>query len=262
MSKAVKIFVKEKCKFAAKGGGHNAVPGAANVDKGVLISFDNMKAASISRMDGVEVVSVQPGKVWGDLYQFVDSKNKVFTGGRFYPVGTGLLLGAGFSFLANEVGFSTDGVHSFEMVLADGRLVTASQRSNPDLFKAQKGGGNNFGIVTRYNLRLYEGGNIIGGMVVTAESETEKWLDATTDYNSRQAVRDVKTHALPAVGWTQEGDSAITQTPVFYNKHEGSTLPPIMAVWNNLTTIANTVRQARYHELAREYAAGFGNGDL
>lgn len=240
-----------------------AVPGAANVNNGVLISFDNMKNATIKNAaDGTEIVAVQPGLHWGDLYTYTDQFNKIPVCGRFYPVGTGLALGAGFSFLSNEVGFATDNVYSFEMVLADGRMVTASQTQNSDLYKAQKGGGNNFGIVTRYNLRLYEGGKVVGGMVISAENTTNQWLDLTYDYNTRQAVKDFKTHALPAVAWVQENNQVLTETPLFYNKHDSSTLPPIMSGWNNLPAISNTVRQALPHELATEFATGFANGDL
>ncbi len=210
-----------------------------------------------------QYISIEPGVVWGDVYSFVEPFNKVPVCGRFYPVGTGLTLGAGFSFLGNEYGFASDNVHTYEMVLADGSIVEASQRNHPRLFRAQKGGGNNFGVVTRYDLLLKEGGTVVGGQVVAPENQTENWLDLTYDYSTRQAVQDVKTHALPAMIWNVEGDQVLSLTPLYYNQHNASTLPPIMSGWvDDMQLIANTVRQTNYSDLAAEYAIGFENGLL
>lgn len=239
------------------------MPGAADVNNGILISFENMKSISVqTASDGTKYAAVQPGMKWGDVYTYLDTLSLLPAVGRFYPVGTGLILGAGFSFLANDKGFATDTVLSFETVLANGTLVTVSQTNAPDLFKAMKGGGNNFGIVTRYNLRVYPGGKIAGGMVIAAEDQTEKWLDLTYDYATVQAVKEIKSHALPAMAWVQETDVAISETPVVYAQPGASTLPAIMSGWNNMTAISNTVRNVYPHELAQEYAAGFSNGQL
>ncbi|OAF99159.1 FAD-binding domain-containing protein [Paraphaeosphaeria sporulosa] len=259
----VKTAVANSCKFAAKGGGHSAVPGAADVDNGILISFDNMKNISLqTASDGTKYAAVQPGLHWGDVYTYLDPLNVIPAVGRFYPVGTGLVLGAGFSFLGNEKGFATDSVYSFETVLANGSIVTVSQTNAPDLFKAMKGGGNNFAIVTRYNLRVFPGGKIAGGMVIAAEDQTEKWLDLTYDYATVQAVQEVKSHALPAMAWVQATDVAISETPVVYVVPGATQLPAIMSGWNNMTAISNTVRSVYPHELAQEYAAGFSNGQF
>jgi len=69
-------------------------------------------------------------------------------------VGTGLLLGGGLSFLSPAHGFSADNFVELDMVLVNGTMVTATQTNEyADLFKSLKGGGNRFGIVTRYEVR-------------------------------------------------------------------------------------------------------------
>ena len=210
-----------------------------------------------------QYVSVQPGLVWGEVYSYVERFNKVPLCGRFYPVGTGLTLGAGFSFLGNEYGFASDNVHTYEMVLANGTVVEVGQHNLPDLFRAQKGGGNNFGVVTRYDLLLKDGGPVVGGQVIAPENQTEKWLGLTYDYSTRQAVQDVKTHALPAIAYIAQGNQVFSQTPVYYNTHNSSTLPPIMSGWvDNMKLTTNTVRQTNYSSLATEYAQGFNDGLL
>lgn len=100
-----------------------------------------MKNISLGNDNGVEYVSIQPGAVWGEVYKYADQYAKVPAAGRFFPVGTGLTLGAGFSFLGNEVGFAIDNVKAYQMVLGNGTLVEVSQKQHGDLFRAQKGGG-------------------------------------------------------------------------------------------------------------------------
>lgn len=257
---AVKLFVANDCQFAIRGGGHSAVAGAANINDGILISFSNMKNISVHTNVDTPYVSVQPGAVWGDVYTYCDKFDVVPMCGRFYPVGTGLALGAGFSFLSNENGFAVDNVKTYEVVLANGTLVDVSQANAPDLFRSLKGGGNNFAVVTRYDLLLYEGGLVVGGEIQTLENQTEQWLDVTYDYSVRQAVLDVKTHALPAVMYIGTTDEVITLTPLYYNDHNSSVLPPIMKGWYDLTASSDTIRQANYSSLALEFDAGLGDG--
>lgn len=260
---AVKIFADHGCEFAVRGGGHSAVPGAANIDDGILITYENMKNISMHLDSNPQYVSIEPGLVWGEVYEYVEKFKKVPLCGRFFPVGTGLALGAGFSFLFNEYGFAVDNVHTYEMVLANGSLVEVNRHNFPDLFHAQKGGGNNFGVVTRYDLLLKEGGLVVGGEVIAPENQTEQWLDLVYDYSTRQAVQDVKTHALPAIAWVGQGDLVVSETPVYYNDHNSSTLPPVMSGWvKDIQLIGNTVRQTNYSSLATEYATGFGDGLL
>lgn len=257
---AVKLFVANECQFAVRGGGHSAVAGAANINDGILITFSNMKNISVHTEVNVPYVSVQPGAVWGDVYTYCDQFDVVPMCGRFYPVGTGLALGAGFSFLSNENGFAVDNVKTYEVILANGTIVEVSQTNAPDLFRSLKGGGNNFAVVTRYDLLLYQGGLVVGGEIQTLENQTEQWLDLTYDYSVRQAVLDVKTHALPAAMYIGATDEAITLTPLYYNEHNSSVLPPIMEGWYNITASSNTIRQANYSSLALEFDAGLGDG--
>ena len=66
---------------------------------------------------------------------------------------TRFLLTGGMSFFAPRYGFACDNVENFEVVLAGGKIVNANARVNRDLWFALKGGSNNFGIVTRFDLR-------------------------------------------------------------------------------------------------------------
>lgn len=69
---------------------------------------------------------------------------------------SGLVLGGGISFHTGTRGFSCDGIKNYEVVLANGSIVNANAREHPDLFKALKGGSNNFGFVTRFDMETFE----------------------------------------------------------------------------------------------------------
>ncbi len=78
----------------------------------------------------------------------------------------GITLGGGIGWLARKHGLTIDSLLAVEMVLASGRIVTASETENADLFWAVRGGGGNFGIVTRFCYRLHPVDRILGGALV------------------------------------------------------------------------------------------------
>lgn len=71
----------------------------------------------------------------------------------------------GLSFFSTREGFIADNVINYEIVLASGEIVNTNKNENTDLLIALRGGGNNFGIVTRYDLRTFKQGSFWGGSV-------------------------------------------------------------------------------------------------
>ncbi len=157
---------------AVRGGGHN-VAGLSTVDNGLVIDQSLMKGIHVNPKD--KTVLVQAGCTLGDL----DHATHAF--GLATPTGTlsttglaGLTLGGGIGHLTRKYGLSIDNLLSVDMVLADGRYVTASSEFNPDLFWAVRGGGGNFGIVTDFLFRLHPVDTVYAGpMLYPLEKSAE-----------------------------------------------------------------------------------------
>ncbi|KAL8965709.1 MAG: hypothetical protein Q9183_003722 [Haloplaca sp. 2 TL-2023] len=153
----------DECKFAIKGGGHTPQRGAANQPGGVTIDLGALKQVDVS--PDRKTTSIGPGSRWGDIYPRLDSQNLAISGGRVAAVGVGgLVTGGGISFFSPRFGFVCDSVVNYELVLPYGKVIHVNE-STPDLFKALKGGSNNFGVVTRFDVKSFESGKFWGGFV-------------------------------------------------------------------------------------------------
>lgn len=93
-----------------------------------------------------------------------------------------LILGGGLSFLSTQYGWAANSIVEYEIVLANASIVTASQSHNADLWKALKGGINNYGIVTAYTMKAYPQGQIWGGNIIYSADQTSEILAAVRDF--------------------------------------------------------------------------------
>ncbi|MCJ1282285.1 hypothetical protein MMC26_001608 [Xylographa opegraphella] len=179
---------KAKGLFAVRSGGHSPVPGAASIKGGVVIDLSLFCAVAPSE-DGSSVV-IGAGAKWMDVSKVLDEKGLVVVGGRNSSVGVGgLTLGGGLSFFSSRYGLVCSNVISYEVVLASGSIATVSAATNPDLWRALKGGSNNFGIVTRFTARSFPSTKIWSGFLYMPASQTAKVLAAFHGFVNR-AISD------------------------------------------------------------------------
>jgi len=149
---------------SVRGGGHS-VAGNAVCDDGLMIDLSSMRGI---RVDPVgRKVRAEPGLTWGDFDRETQAFGLATTGGLFSPTGiAGLTLGGGLGWLHGLHGLACDNLLSADVVTADGRLLTASDAENPDLFWALRGGGGNFGIATSLEYRLHPVGPVLAGELI------------------------------------------------------------------------------------------------
>jgi len=166
--------------LAIRGGGHNG-PGLGTCDDGLVIDLSPMKSV---RVDPVaKSARVDGGCTLGD----VDHATHVF--GLAVPTGImsttgigGLTLGGGLGHLARTCGLTIDNLLAVDMVLADGRFVTASADENPDLFWAVRGGGGNFGVVTSFLFRLHPISTVYAGPMLWHLDQAAEAMRLYRDY--------------------------------------------------------------------------------
>ncbi|KAI0412610.1 FAD-binding domain-containing protein [Xylaria grammica] len=181
---AIKALVNAHQKFAVRSGGSNFWP-SNNIDGGVTIDLGRMN--SIEYDPGTETVKLGAGVVAGQIYESLAKHGRAVGAAREASVGiTGLALAGGITLFTARHGFACDQVVSYEIVLANGRIVTADATGeHADLFRALKGGGNNFGIVTYLTMRAFPCSTIWGGGVMLPRDIFSEAAEAVVDFTKR-----------------------------------------------------------------------------
>ncbi|KAK7178807.1 Bifunctional solanapyrone synthase 4 [Paraphaeosphaeria sporulosa] len=178
---ALKTIRETNSMFAVRSGGHMTVPGAASTSEGVLIATTRLDSRQLSQND--TIARLGPSVTWGEAYDWLAPRRLAVVGGRFAPVGiAGLLLGGGMSYFSNQLGWAASSVVNMQVVLANGTVVDANATSNPDLFWALKGGSCNFGIVTRFDIKTHDVGEVFAGGVTYEGEQMEDYVHAIANF--------------------------------------------------------------------------------
>jgi hypothetical protein len=161
---AVRFAAREGLHPAIRGGGHNAA-GLAMVDNDLVIDVSPMKRISVDPIARTAVA--QAGLTWGEFDSATQAHGLATTGGLISTTGiAGLTLGGGVGWLMARCGLTCDNTLAYDVVTADGELISVSDSQHQDLFWALKGGGGNFGVVTSITYRLHPVATVISGMVL------------------------------------------------------------------------------------------------
>ncbi|HWU38875.1 MAG TPA: FAD-binding oxidoreductase [Candidatus Acidoferrum sp.] len=150
---AVAFGRANKLLVAVRGGGHNA-GGLGVCDEGLVIDLAPMRYVRVDPKK--RTVLAGGGALWGDVDHATHAFGLAVPAGIISTTGVGgLTLGGGLGHLTRQCGLTIDNLLSVDLVLADGRFVTASPKEHPDLFWAVRGGGGNFGVVTAFLFKAH-----------------------------------------------------------------------------------------------------------
>jgi FAD/FMN-containing dehydrogenase len=150
---AIAYAREHRLAIAVRGGGHNVAGSAVN-DGGLVIDLSPMRAVRADPARGT--VTAQGGATWGDVDRATTPHGRAVPGGVVSATGiAGLSLGGGYSHQRRRDGMTIDNLVSAEVVLADGRVVRASEDEHADLFWALRGGRETLGVVTEFEYRMH-----------------------------------------------------------------------------------------------------------
>jgi FAD/FMN-containing dehydrogenase len=177
-------FAREAGLAIAVRGGSHSVPGFGTADDAVVIDLVRMQAVEVDPTR--KTARAQGGATWGVFNDATHEHGLATTGGIISTTGVGgLTLGGGIGYLSRGHGLSCDNLRAAEVVTADGRILSATENENEDLFWALRGGGGNFGVVTAFEYDLHPVREIYGGPMLFELSDA---ADVLRFY--REFIRD------------------------------------------------------------------------
>jgi FAD/FMN-containing dehydrogenase len=177
-------------------------------DGGVLL-----KTSALTRVlvdPDRRVARVAAGARWGAVLAAAAPFGLVPLSGSSPDVGVaGYTLGGGLSWLSRRFGFAADSVLRAQVVLADGRIVTASRDERPELFWALRGGGGNLGVVTSLEFRLYQVPSVWAGSAAFPLERAASTLACYRDWIAT-APDELSTAIVLLPSWPSTGRPAFT----------------------------------------------------
>ena len=252
ISATVLIARLSQCPFAVKSGGHTAFGGAASIEDGIAISFENMKEIKLS--GDKKTVAIQPGNRWQPVYEMLNPKGVSVIGSREGGVGTGgFSMGGGIGFQSSIYGWQIDNVVEYELITASGVILNVNARSYPDLYWALRGGGNNFGIVSKFTINTFPQGLMWGGARIYLEQSFPELIAAFVKLGFESA-QDPNAGEILSFGADPSTSPflRVSQALLSYAKPDGNA--PIFRDWNAIQPTLVDTTFVREH---RNFTNGF-----
>src|SRR3989344_9048670 len=167
--KAISFARKKNLEIAVRSGGHSSA-GHSTTEGGIVIDLFNLKNLEINTKEKTSWADT--GLTAAEYMTNADKQDLVTGFGDTGSVGIGgITLGGGIGFLVRKYGLTIDNLLSAEIVTADGRIILTDSDNHPELFWAIRGGGGNFGIVTKFKYRLLPISKVMGGILILSATE-------------------------------------------------------------------------------------------
>ncbi|MGC2240973.1 MAG: FAD-binding oxidoreductase [Acidimicrobiia bacterium] len=160
----LEFAVESGVDFTVRSGGHS-VAGHSTTDGGIVIDVRDLGHITIDSAS--RTASVGSGATAREVSIAAGQHGLGVSFGDTGSVGVGgIALGGGVGFLLRKYGLTIDSVLAAQIVTADGRILDIDEETHPDLFWAIRGGGGNFGVVTRFKLALNPVDPFVGGILI------------------------------------------------------------------------------------------------
>ncbi|KAH6645340.1 hypothetical protein BKA67DRAFT_664428 [Truncatella angustata] len=235
VSEVLQVLVNNWCKFAVKCGGHSRYPDDSVSIGGVTIDLGLMNTIVIS--DDRTTARIGGGSLTKQVFAALDMFGLAYIGGRVGQVGMGgFTLGGGTSVLSAKYGWALDHVLEYEVVLPNATSVTVSECSHPELYYALRGGGNNFGIVTSFNVSVFPQGPLYAGSRTFADDQTSRFLEEAEkiftieDFEDTNIGLEYRYTFSARNGWTMSSTQRYAE-PVMN--------PPVFDALNSIPALGN-----------------------
>ena len=207
--------------LAIRGGGHNG-PGLGSCNDGLVIDLSAMNGVRVDPSN--RTVRVEPGCTSGDVDHATHAFGLAVPFGILSTTGVaGLTLGGGTGYLTRKYGLTIDNLLEVDLVLAEGRFVTASPREHPDLFWAIRGGGGNFGVITSFLFQAHPVSMVYAGPIF--------WNAAQHGQAVMRAYRDFLPTAPEELG-AFVGLKTVPSTDPFHKEHWGKRAAAVIGSFN------------------------------
>lgn len=232
--------------ISVRSGGHSIF---SSNDGGLVIDLGDL--AEVEVLDDARV-RIGGGALWGDVASSLRPHGLALSSGDTLSVGVGgLTLGGGIGWLVRQHGLALDSLIEAEVVLASGRVVTASAESEPELFWALRGGGGNFGVVTRFTFQAHPLDGVVAG---TVSFDPERLDEAITGWRDvmRAAPEQLNATfvAMPAFG--PEMPAAVSVSVCYGGSDEVAARAAIQPLLDLPTATGSSIEPKAYSEVLDE----------
>lgn len=167
-----------------------------------------------------------------------------------------LICAGGVSFFSGRYGFACNNIQAYEVVLGNGTIVTATATRNPQLFRALRGGSNNFGIVTRFDTKLFEQNEFWGGSIDQPITEKEDFFKFLANF-ARSETYDPYAALISVFAWLEGLPLPILNTATYTNGNV-TWPPPTFKPLVDIPKLTSTVRKAKLTSIANEIGGEAG----
>ena len=189
VAEAVRFAANHDLLISVKGGGHN-IAGTSMAAGGMTLDMSLMRDVTVDLT--ARQVQVGPGCKLRDVDEKTQEHGLAAVLGFVSETGVaGLTVGGGFGYLTRRFGWTVDSLDEVEVVTADGQVRRANRDENTDLFWALRGGGGNFGVVTRFTFQLFDVGPMVTGGLIAWDAERADEVMATYRALTESAPREL-----------------------------------------------------------------------